>query len=258
MRLKSEKIGSAHLIAVLALFIALGSGAYAASKVGTKQIKNNAVTSSKIKKNAVTSAKIKKDAITSSKIKPNAVVPGKIATGAITPAKLGAGSVNAAKLADGSVTTPKVGDGAITVAKLADGSVTPAKMSEYSNSGVIKLDFGETHVFFDKGGITLVGRCADGGGGDSDAELVAINNGSQPGLFESDAEGNYTDPVFDPAEELNAFTPVSQAGAYWFGEYYNLFSVMSGDGSVSLYGQGNIGTNVLGSKCVFQLWTLGA
>lgn len=247
MRTIFGRVSSAHLIALLALFIALGSGAYAATKVGTKQIKNNAVTSSKIKGNAVTAGKIKSGAVTSSKIASNAILSGKLAGGAVT----------SGKLADGSVTTAKVGDGAVSSAKLADGSVTPAKMSDYGNSGLIKLNFGETHVFFDEGGITLIGRCADGGGGNIDAELVAINNGSQPGLFESDYESNYTDPVFDPAEELNAFTPVSQIGPYWFGEYYNMFSVTSGDGSVSLYGQGNIGVNVLGAKCVYQLWTLG-
>ena len=57
------RISSAHVIAVLALFIALGGGAYAGSKIGSNQIKKNAVTAAKIKKNAVTTAKIKKNAV---------------------------------------------------------------------------------------------------------------------------------------------------------------------------------------------------
>ena len=54
----------ANVISCLALFVALGGSAYAATQlkknsVGTKQIKPNAVTTAKIKKGAITGAKIK-------------------------------------------------------------------------------------------------------------------------------------------------------------------------------------------------------
>jgi hypothetical protein len=54
----------ANVMATLALFLALGGGAYAAvnlpkNSVGSRQIKKNAVSSSKIKKNAVTSSRVK-------------------------------------------------------------------------------------------------------------------------------------------------------------------------------------------------------
>jgi hypothetical protein len=53
-----------NVIALIALFAALGGTAFAASKiaknsVGSKQLKNNAVTGKKIKKNAVTGDKVK-------------------------------------------------------------------------------------------------------------------------------------------------------------------------------------------------------
>src|SRR5690349_6870202 len=74
MRWIRSHVTSAHVIAMLALFVATGGTGYAALKlpknsVGSKQIKKNAVTSAKIKKNAVTSSKIKKNSITSSKVK---------------------------------------------------------------------------------------------------------------------------------------------------------------------------------------------
>lgn len=48
----------ALVVSLLALFVALGSGAYAASKIGTSDLKKNAVTTPKIAKNAVKSSKV--------------------------------------------------------------------------------------------------------------------------------------------------------------------------------------------------------
>jgi hypothetical protein len=63
----------ANVIATLALFVALGGGAIAAStlgknSVGPKQLKKNAVTTAKIKNKAVTGAKIKPGTITGTQI----------------------------------------------------------------------------------------------------------------------------------------------------------------------------------------------
>src|SRR5262249_49604905 len=76
----------ANVIATLALFLALGGGAIAASQVGKKsvgtpQLKANAVTTAKIKKNAVTNAKIKASSVTSDKIKDGAVTFADLAPG---------------------------------------------------------------------------------------------------------------------------------------------------------------------------------
>jgi hypothetical protein len=58
----------ANVTATLALFLALGGGAYAAAtlparSVGSKQLKKNAVVRAKIKKNAVNGAKVAKNAL---------------------------------------------------------------------------------------------------------------------------------------------------------------------------------------------------
>ena len=39
-----RRIGFANVVALIALFVALGSGAYAASKIGTSDLKNKSVT----------------------------------------------------------------------------------------------------------------------------------------------------------------------------------------------------------------------
>ena len=75
-RIRTLSPGTA--IGVLALVVAMGGAAYAATKIGPKQLRPNAVRTAKIQDGAVTEA----------------------------------------KLADGSVTNPKIADGAIGSAKL--------------------------------------------------------------------------------------------------------------------------------------------
>jgi len=62
-----RRISSAHVIAMIALFVALGGVAWAASlpknSVGTKQLKNKAVATKKIKNHAVTRQKLANNAV---------------------------------------------------------------------------------------------------------------------------------------------------------------------------------------------------
>ncbi|CAN5528904.1 hypothetical protein BH11ACT8_BH11ACT8_21380 [soil metagenome] len=53
----------AAIASTLALVVALGGTGYAATRIGTAQIKNNAVTTPKIKNNAILSTKIKNGAV---------------------------------------------------------------------------------------------------------------------------------------------------------------------------------------------------
>ena len=73
MKALIPRLSYANVIATLALFIALGGGAIAAStlgknSVGPKQLKKNAVTTSKVKNKAITGAKIKPGSLTGTQI----------------------------------------------------------------------------------------------------------------------------------------------------------------------------------------------
>jgi hypothetical protein len=103
----------AMVVAVIALFVALGSGAYAAvtlppNSVGAKQLKNAAVTPAKIQNGAVTSSKIQDRAVASSKIQDQAVTHGKIGNGAITSANVHSGSLVPADFPAGTFPGPPV------------------------------------------------------------------------------------------------------------------------------------------------------
>lgn len=93
------RVSSAHLMAAMALFLALGGTALAVKKnsVGSKQLKNNAVKTSKIATGAVDGTKIKDGSVTGTDIDLNSLGKVPAATTADT-----AGSATTAGTADNS------------------------------------------------------------------------------------------------------------------------------------------------------------
>jgi hypothetical protein len=83
------KLTYANVIATLALFIALGGGALAAThlgknSIGSKQLKKNAVTTSKIKNAAVTGEKLAAGSVGSAQLQANSVSGGNVQAGSLT------------------------------------------------------------------------------------------------------------------------------------------------------------------------------
>lgn len=105
MRQTHRHLTYANLTATLALFVALGGGAWAAQKL---TVPRDSVGAKQLKPNSVSAQKIKREAISTPKLRTGSVSEEKIANGAIT----------SAKLADGAISTPKLPDGAITGSKL--------------------------------------------------------------------------------------------------------------------------------------------
>lgn len=114
-----NRLTYANVMSSLAVFLVLGGAtAFAATKIGSNEIKANAILTGKIKKEAVTTSKIK--------------------NAAINNAKLADGSVSNAKLADGSVTENKIAAGAITTSKLsASAQPTPVASLRVTSTGAL-------------------------------------------------------------------------------------------------------------------------
>lgn len=101
---RRRRIGSAHVLAGTALFVALGGTSYAAvslpgNSVGSAQLRKNAVAASDIRKNAVTSAKVRNGSLAVADLSRSAVstlrTPGPAGpTGPVGPAG-GAGPAGA-------------------------------------------------------------------------------------------------------------------------------------------------------------------
>jgi hypothetical protein len=69
MKTIRKRLTYANVISTLCLFLLLGGAtAFAASKIGTNQLKGSSVTTGKIKKEAITTSKIKKGAVTGAKV----------------------------------------------------------------------------------------------------------------------------------------------------------------------------------------------
>ena len=101
----------ATLIALAALFIALGGPAQAGRLIGSKQVKDRSLKTRDLSKRTVRSLRAT----------PN---------GSITAAKLGVDSVTTRALAPGSVLTGSVGDNSLTAADLASSSVAAEEVAD--------------------------------------------------------------------------------------------------------------------------------
>jgi hypothetical protein len=149
IRLPSPAMG----VALVALTVALGGTSYAALRIGTKQIRNNAITSPKIRngqvknvdlaRNSVVTAKIvagavtglqikdasvgnadlSNDSVSAAKIRGGAVGNSELANDAVTSSKLRASSVGNSDLADNAIGSSKIADGTILAADIKDGEV---------------------------------------------------------------------------------------------------------------------------------------
>src|SRR5262245_58314223 len=135
MLTKERLLHPGTIIAVIALLIALSGAGYAATTIGTAQLKNNAVTTPKIKNAAVNTAKLKNNAVNSSKLASGAVAAADLGNGAVTGAKLANDAVTAAKIAGGAVGTSALASGGVDAAKLATGAVTTDKLGPNAVTG---------------------------------------------------------------------------------------------------------------------------
>jgi hypothetical protein len=221
-KISARRPSPALVISVLALFVALGGSAYAASKIGTKDIKANAITAGKIKKNAVTTAKIKKEAVTGAKIKESSL-------------------------------------GAVPNAINATNAVNATNFSRYFTSGLKKAGPGANVSLGSVGPFSFVGKCKDIGGGDAQAGIYITTTATNSYFYSAiEAIEGGSEGGFDPGDEEPISFQPSTLNPAWLGGSAGVdgFSATSPDGSTILDGAANAGAGVFGSPCAFQVWAL--
>jgi len=75
------RLTSAHLIALLALFVALGGTSYAAVKITNGQLTNNSISGAKLANGSIPSTKLRNNSIPGFKLRNGAVSSAKLASG---------------------------------------------------------------------------------------------------------------------------------------------------------------------------------
>ncbi|HTU13717.1 MAG TPA: hypothetical protein VMF31_00845 [Solirubrobacterales bacterium] len=184
MKKLKHHLSPALLISVLALFVALGGGAYAAlgaNSVGSKQLKKNAVTAKKIKKNAVVSSKIKNLAVTTPKVANNAINGAKVDESTLGP-----------------VPNAVIAEQAVTAATIDGYFRLPQKKVTASNGPANYQDAADASAeipLFSQGPISIYGKCFTQLGGDTNVVLYAktTQNGA---ILDSDNDDLDGDPLF--------------------------------------------------------------
>ena len=130
------------VVAMLALFVALGGPAEAQRLVNGKLLKKGSVTSRAVKDRTLQTKDLSRRAqrslratannsITEAKLANGAVSPGKLAPGAVGTGAISDRGVMAADLAAASVGTAALADGSVSGAKVADGSLDARDISRF-------------------------------------------------------------------------------------------------------------------------------
>ena len=170
----------ALIIAIIALFVSIGGVGYAASKIGTNDIKNQAVTKQKIAKKAVTTGRLNDQAVTERTIRDQAVTSSKVDGSIVTANTVGVPIAGMNIASNGTVRQffNRVG-GAPTVSHTANSgnySITiPGLQGKVLNSASVSL-----------------ASLQDGLG-----EIRVSSSGGDPLIFTADSSGSAADRAFE-------------------------------------------------------------
>jgi hypothetical protein len=128
------------VVALIALFVALGGPAQAKRVIDGGSIRKGTITSRQIKNGTIAKADLSKTAVRSlTAIPPSSVRSAQIADGQVLTPDLGLGSVGQGQLAPGAVTASKLASDSIGGASVANGSLQTVDIGSFA--GAVQVDF---------------------------------------------------------------------------------------------------------------------
>ena len=128
------------VVALIALFVALGGPAQAKRVIDGASIRKGTITSKQIKNGSVAKADLSRTAVRSlTAIPPSSVRSAQIADGQVLAPDLGVGSVGGSQLATGAVTASKLATDSIGGASVANGSLQTIDIGSFAGS--VNVDF---------------------------------------------------------------------------------------------------------------------
>jgi hypothetical protein len=121
------------LVALVALFVALGGPAQARRLIDGADIAKGTIRGTQIKDRTIGVRDISKAAVRQLQSTPaGSINAAKLGGAAVTAGKIAANAVTTVTLADGAVGTTKLADGSVNGAKIADGSLTTNDIARFS------------------------------------------------------------------------------------------------------------------------------
>jgi hypothetical protein len=128
------------VVALVALFVALGGPAQAKRLIDGGSIRKNTITSRQIKNGSVAKADLTKGAVRSlTTTPPGSVRSAQIADGSVLAPDLGAGAVGPGQLATGAVTASKLAGDSVGGGSVANGSLQTVDIGSFTGS--VNVDF---------------------------------------------------------------------------------------------------------------------
>lgn len=234
------------VVALTALVVAMSGTAIAATQMsGDKLIKKNSLSGNRLRKHTITGTQV------------NLSKLGKVPTASVASFATAAGSATNATNATNAVNAANAANAAN-----ATRAASAAATDGFSNSGLVTMSGGSTspgnqQTLLTRGPFQFIAQCLSNGGGSYSASVIVKDTGATGAIEEEDYDGNYSPPsTLNVGDTHNVFYPTTDSTPYWYGDYYNLFSV-DAPGGPAISGMGSIGVDVLGANCAFQLVTFG-
>jgi hypothetical protein len=120
-----RSLSFSNVVAVVALFFALGGTVYAAAgKISGAQIKPSSIPANRIKPKSLTATQLKAGAVSAAQIKAGSIPAGKIQSGSLTGTQIKAESLTGTQIKSGSLTGTQIKSGSLTGTQVLGSSLT--------------------------------------------------------------------------------------------------------------------------------------
>jgi hypothetical protein len=179
---RRRRPSAALVVALLALFVAVGGPAEAARLIGSKDVKDRSLKTRDLSKQAVKTLQttprrsvgerqLRDGAVATAKLRDGAITPVKVAPAAIGSAQLAVDAVGPRELRAGAAGSIQIAAGAVTGAKVADGSLDSRDIGRFAGRFRVSVPAVPAHECWSG---EPVGLAPETAGADLTGDLVLV------------------------------------------------------------------------------------
>ena len=224
-----SKLTFSNIVAMVALFIALGGSSYAALRVGSEEIADNSVRSRDLRNNDIRGRDIRTGAVRSSDLRDNDIRGRDIHTGAVRSADLRNNGIRSEDIRTGAIAGGDVAADTLTGANLLESSLATvpnaARLDGKSataflaadrliTTGFETLTIGQTRTIARSGPFTWSAACADAAG---DSELTVTLESTEADAFAASFDPTTGGGPVGPGAPVTVFQGSSPTPVYTIG-----------------------------------------